>query len=132
MFERYRYAFAAVHLGFTLMAVHFGASVWFGGSPITPELYGPAVYAMPAIAWAAVQIVGAGTAAAGSIIGGRAGAFGLLFGGCLTLPFYAFLGVAASMAGQGVIVTAGCLWVAAPCSVLSIIAAWGAIKHVRG
>ena len=50
-------AFADCSLIF--MASDFGLLVWEGGSPITPEQYGRAVYEIPALVWAAFQSGGA-------------------------------------------------------------------------
>lgn len=50
-------AFADVSLIF--MAGDFGMVIWEGGSPITPEQYGAAIYEIPALTWAAFQGGGA-------------------------------------------------------------------------
>lgn len=128
--ERYWPIFAIWHCGLAMMALHFGVTVLLGGSPVTPELYGPAVYAIPAIVWAGAQFGGAAISCAGAMMG-RRGAGLLLAGGSLSLPFYAFLAAASSMSGQGVIVTAGAIWVVLPTVIASIIAAMGAIVDGR-
>lgn len=130
-FTRYRAAFALGHLGLALVALHFGVVVYFGGSPMTPELYGAAVYAIPAIVWALAQLGGEGLSVLGATLGGRRGAYMMLVGSTVVLPFYAFLGAAAMLAGQGVIVTAACLWLTGPFSMFSIAASIGAIKDAR-
>lgn len=77
-------AFADAALIF--MAGDFGLVVWEGGSPITPEQYGQAVYDIPALVWAAFQGGGAVLGVTGAVmvaaspsgqpitLGGRAGA----------------------------------------------------------
>lgn len=59
-------AFADASLIF--MASDFGLLVWEGGSPITPEQYGQAVYDIPALVWAAVQGGGALVGLIGAIM----------------------------------------------------------------
>lgn len=51
-----------------LMAHDFGALVAAGGSPITPEQYGPEVYAIAALVWIAAQQYAASLAILGSLI----------------------------------------------------------------
>lgn len=51
-----------------LMAGDFGLVIWEGGSPITPEQYGQAVYDIPALVWAAFQGGGALLGAVGAIM----------------------------------------------------------------
>ena len=119
-----------LRVGFALIAVHFGLVMYFGGSPVTPELYGPAVYAMPAVAWAAVQFVAECIICAGLYMGRRIGAIVALIGAFFALPFYMFLGAASTYAGQGVIVTASVLWVMLPSTIFIIFAAWQGAKRV--
>ena len=59
-------AFADVSLIF--MAGDFGMVIWEGGSPITPEQYGAAIYEIPALTWAAFQGGGAILGMLGAII----------------------------------------------------------------
>jgi len=54
-------------LSMILMASDFGTVVASGGSPITPDQYGAAIYAIPALVWAAVQLGGAAAGMAGAI-----------------------------------------------------------------
>lgn len=50
---------ALADLSIMLMAVDYGLDIWTGGSPITPEQYGEAIYEIPAVVWAAFQGGGA-------------------------------------------------------------------------
>jgi len=125
---RYAPAFAIFHAGLFMVAAQFAVTILIGGSPMTPEIYGPAVYAVPAWVWAAAQMGGEALCVAGAVMRGRTGGALLLAGAAMVLPFYAFLGAVASFAGQGVIVTAACLWLTAPGAVLSMIAGWGSMR----
>jgi hypothetical protein len=128
---RYWAALAFGHGALAMMALHIGLVVALGGSPITPELYGPAVYAVPAVYWVAAQITGAGVSICGALIGGRRGAWLLVAGGCISIPFFALLAAASSMAGQGIIVNAGAVWLVLPFSIISTIAGVGGLKGGR-
>lgn len=130
--DRYGPAFAAYHLGLFMMAVHFGVSMWVGGSPVTPELYGPAVYYIPALCWAGVQMFGALTAALGSIIKSKYGPTLMVLGGSLSFLVYSTFVILAQRAEQGTIVQAAGIWCACTGSVLTILAGLGAIKDGRG
>ena len=55
-FERFAPLFVAIFIGPIAMAIWFAAVVWWGGSPITENVYGSAVYEIPALAWSAAQI----------------------------------------------------------------------------
>ena len=59
---------AWVALGIWLMAHDFGTLVAAGGSPITPEQYGPEVYAIAALVWVAAQQYAASLAILGCVI----------------------------------------------------------------
>ena len=118
----------AFHGGLALMALFFGATVVIGGSPVTPDLYGPVVYEIPAIAWASVQLLGASI----SVIGAwtRHGMV-LAIGSGISVVVYGFFAAAASLAEQGTIVQGATLFVGAPGSVLTFIAGVGAKRRAR-
>lgn len=129
-FVRYAPAICAIHVGLALVAAQFAAVVLHGGSPITPELYGPAVYAMPAIAWSAAQVGSAAIAALGAFISGRFGAVLVIIGASAGFVIYSMLAVLAQMASQGTIVQAACIYICSPASLASV---WFAARylHVR-
>lgn len=129
--RKYGPAFALFHAGLFMMAVHFGASIWAGGSPVTPELYGPAVYYIPAVLWAAAQMLGSVIAAIGSLYGEKWGAAMMVAGGGVSLVVYLMFVVLAQRAEQGTIVQAAGIWCAAPGSALTVIAGVGAWKYGR-
>lgn len=58
---------------FATMAAGFGYDVWRGGSPITPELYGEQVYAIPALVWIGIQEKSALLAFGGAMMVASAG-----------------------------------------------------------
>jgi hypothetical protein len=55
MFDRCAPAMAVFFCGPTIMAAIFGTVTLLGGTPVTPEIYGPQVYEIPALAWAGAQ-----------------------------------------------------------------------------
>jgi hypothetical protein len=109
-FERYAPAIAALHASFVAMACHFGVVTLIGGSPVTPELYGAAVYEIPALTWVSVQIIVHGTACLGAMLRGRVGAWMLLAGSFCAGFLHATFVVMAQEAPHGTLLSAGALW----------------------
>lgn len=126
--DRFWPVIAAGHLALAAIALHFGAVTLAGGSPMTPEVYGPAVYAVPALAWAGGQAGAELLAALGAALRGRAGAVMLILSGCFILPTYGFLAAVANLTGEGVIVAAACLYLTMPFSVFSIVVGIGGLN----
>jgi len=123
-FERYAPAMALFYGGSAMTAAIFGHEGAAGGSPVTPEMYGPAVYAVPAVVWIAVQFSFGAIAALGCWMRWRmvAGVAGM--GTTVLLAFFA---VASLQAEAGTLLTAGTLGWLAPLSALgSIICLTGA------
>lgn len=123
--ERYTPALALWFACLALMAMDFGVVVLRGGSPITAEIYGPSVYAFPAMAWVAVQFFIAAT-----------GVLGLAFKGKLRATLFAVSGfglgilfaVFVFMAGQapaGSVLESSSRFVAAPISFMAAIISVG-------
>lgn len=128
--ERYGPVIGLFHLGLLLMALDFGSEVLSGGSPITPEIYGPAVYAIPALAWVGMQLGGSALCVIGSLVRGRLrGALFLIGGGMSGLLFAAFA-VMASDASQGSVLEAGSRWFVTPLCFFTSFAGWG-VLYVR-
>ena len=129
-FDRYSPAICFFHLGAALVAVSFGWVVLWNGTPVTPELYGEAVYEVPALVWVAIQLVGALTAASGAAVGGRGGAWVCLLGATITaLLFSAFAVMGANAGATGTLLVAGCAFVMAPSAVASALLS---IQYLRG
>ena len=126
-FERYGPAIALFHFGCLAMAVYFGVVVLRGGSPVTLELYGPRVYAIPALAWASVQIAGSALGGAGAVMGGKTGAVLCLLGSSLSALMYCTMAALALEAVQGTLVAAGSMFLTAP---LSVAAAFTAGRYL--
>jgi len=120
-FERYGPAIALFHFGCLAMALSFGIVVIKGGSPVTPELYGPRVYAIPALAWASVQIGGSALGGLGAVIGGKLGAAVCLMGSSIAALMYCTLAALALEATHGTLVAAGSMFLTAPLSVVSAV-----------
>lgn len=118
-FERYAPAIAMFHFGCLAMAIYFGVVVMKGGSPVTPELYGPRVYAIPALVWASVQIAGSALGGIGAMIGNRVGATICLLGSSLSALMYCTLAALAMEATQGTLVASGSMFLTAPLSIVS-------------
>lgn len=120
-FERYGPAIAMFHFGCLAMALSFGIVVLKGGSPVTPELYGPRVYAIPALAWAGFQICGSALGGLGAVIGGRLGAAICLMGSSIAALMYCTLAALALEAPHGTLVASGSMFLTAPLSVVSAV-----------
>lgn len=59
---------ALADLALILMTGEFGLTVWEGGSPITAQQYGAAVYEIPALVWAGFQGGGAIAGVLGAVM----------------------------------------------------------------
>ena len=127
--ERFAPALAFFHCSALFMAAAFGLEVLRGGSPITPELYGPSVYAFPALAWVAIQLSGAGLSVLGTILGGKFGAGLTCIGGVISGIMYSALAVMASEAAEATLLRSGAMFSYAP---ISFLGAGLAFLHVIG
>lgn len=128
-FQRYAPALAIFHASAFAMALSFGIEVARGGSPITPELYGPSVHAIPALAWVTMQIFGSALSVIGLLSGGRFGAALALVGGVVSGFMYAALAVMASEAAEATLLRSGAMFSYAP---ISIAGACLAFLHMTG
>ncbi len=103
---------ALINFSLILMAMDFGTVVLAGGSPITPEQYGPGVYAVPALAWAGIQLTGAALGTVGAVIvaaEGRAwrlGAFACGLGNMILACLFLVFAVLSRNAPEGLLVHA--------------------------
>lgn len=111
------------------MALHFAADIVAGRNTITPDLYGPVVYAIPAHVWAAAQAGFAGLSLAGLLWGGRAGAALSAVGAALTCALFLAFGYLAGFASEGTLVVAMCKAVGVP--ITGTIAAASLEKAMR-
>lgn len=128
-FERYRPAILLFHTGLLLVALFFAAVVLTGGTPVTPELYGPAVYAIPAVMWMLGQIVSSGIVIAGTIRPGHA--LSTAIGGTLSCLYYSTLGALASQAAQGTLIQAGALCLLTPGAAITTYIAMLELRNGR-
>ena len=124
--ETARLCIALFHCGMFAIGAHFGIIVFEGGSPVTPELYGPAVYEIPALVWAAGQVGSHGLIILGLAIWGRIGMGAVMAGGVLAAVFHSFLAYFGSLASQGTLVHAASIYLTAPASMLTVAFAGGA------
>lgn len=91
-----------------------------GGSPITPRLFGPEVYAVPALAWTYIQqaaalVAGGGAAAVASRSEWwRIGAAMMIVGNLVLAVLMATLAYFAQFAPEGVVMFAMCLGAGLP------------------
>lgn len=125
MFRQYQYAILAYYIGGFLMAIGFGARVYFGGgSPITPEIYGSWVYAFPALLWVAIQAALAGFAAVFCALNRPivSGVFGLALWAYLSV--FAALALGAGAEGTILMMGAG-LWLSPMCLLAAGISLMG-------
>lgn len=99
------------HARAALMGFAFALIAGSGGAPITPELYGERVYAIPAEAWGIAQVA-LGVGCAVSIIMQRMVALSLLSG--LSALFYCALGTLAMRAEMGTLVAIGSIAIMMP------------------
>ena len=120
-FERYAPAMVVFFLGSLSVPIGFGAVVIHGGSPVTPDTYGPLVYSVPALVWVGAQFAISLVAVAGAMLKSPtitaigAGMVGLL------MTFFAGAAVLAGAAGTVLVFGAGG-WVAPVCFVIAAVA----------
>lgn len=107
-----------------------------GGSPITPDMYGPQVHAVPALVWTSVQEKGALLGIVGAMMVAshsrwwRAGAVAALIGNILLAALMAMLAYFAHGAPQGIVMFSMCLCCGLPWSIACAICA-GAILRME-
>lgn len=119
------------HTQLLLMAAIYGGIAWVRGSPVTAELYGPAVYEIPAVAWAGAQVGSALVCIIGAMVWGRAGMWALIIGGAMSLAFYGSLAALASYTSSGLIAQAGALGVGATGAAVSLFIGLWARRNDR-
>lgn len=105
--DRYAPAMSLFFVGLIAMALDFATVVLSGGSPITPEVYGPAVYAFPAWAWITLQMTACGAGAIGVLLSGKLRASAFVIGSLLTLILFSAFAIMAQGAPQGSVLAAG-------------------------
>ena len=128
--ERFGPLIALIHFLFFCMSVQVSVNIWHGGSPITPELYGPAVYHVPALAWTSAQC---GCAALTCVAAAHRWWRVMFAGACVSIVFYVLLAALAAHGAQGTIVQAGATWVFIGLSGFTAVAGLQAGgKHDRG
>lgn len=129
-----RIAVGTLHATYVIWGVALTLRTMRSGSPVTPELYGPLVWIIPAFVWFAVQIMAGSIAVIGSMIGGRWGLAVMALGSALIAGVFGFFLHAASGASMGVIVVTGAMFHAVPLSIaclVACIALWGRDKNER-
>lgn len=99
---------ASFHARASLMGFSFTVIVWSGGSPVTPELYGPHVYAIPAIVWGLTQ-ASLGVLCALFIVLRLMAPLAIV--SFISMLFYAALGSLAIRADQGTLVAIGAFFI---------------------
>lgn len=130
--DRYSPAVMLFFSGLVLVALQFCAIVLDGGSPVTPELYGPAVYTLPALAWVALQIASSALVVIGAYRKGIIGAWLIITGGSVGFCMYSAFAVLAQRATQGALVQGATTFVCAPASLIVVLLAIGYLRNVRG
>lgn len=129
--DRYSPAIVMFFSGLVLVALQFAAIVSHGGSPVTPELYGPAVYAMPALAWVGMQIASSVLVIFGAYKRGKLGAWCIIIGGSFGFAMYSAFAVLAQKASQGTLVQGASTFVTAPASFMVVLLAVRYLRYVR-
>lgn len=100
-----------------------------GGSPVSPELYGPLVHSLPALAWGAMQIVFCGFTALAAAARWR---WAFVVGSMAYTGMMVTFSVMTMQGGaQGVVLMAHNVSVAVPIGVASVILAVGGAHRVR-
>lgn len=122
-FERYRPVILAWFLFAAAGGADFGSVILQGASPVTPEVYGPWVYQIPAWVWVSAQTIVAGLGFVGALMRWRRVAFGAAVGLVL---YFAFLAAAGGLAGaSGQVLLRNCRSFIGPFTVVIAGLCWG-------
>jgi len=127
-FQRYAPAMALFLAGSAIMAAIFGYSVLAYGSDVTPEIYGSAVYEIPALAWVTVQLTSGMIASLGCWFDRPQVA---AIGASGTAALILFFAVSSIGTPHGTILTAGALGWNGPLATLCAFVAWRGVKNER-
>lgn len=121
-FNRFRPAMFAFFLGGMMMAFVFGLRFIASDTPLSVDIYGPWLSAIPAQAWVALQFVITGGAAMACAFERPriAAAFSIL----LALYLTVFAALAVSAGPSGTIVTSGAGFWLAPLAVMAAAVSW--------
>jgi hypothetical protein len=121
-----RRVLALIMGGFALMGWAYLSIILRGENPVTEDLFGPAVYAIPGWFWAVYQGAFGTMAATGAAVGGAGGAKMAAVGSsALALEFGLFAAIAGE-AAQGTIIVIGSAFVTLPGAIVcALIAAQG-------
>lgn len=123
-FDRCRYVYALTMFGFFGVAISFTITIAQGENPVTPELYGPAVYAVPALFWSLTQAATCMVSAIGCAMGGKSGALVSVVGAAPAFLLFVLLWVLSLEAEQGTLVVAGTRTICVPMTSLVLIASF--------
>lgn len=107
LFEKHSGPIAIFFLWGVVSASVFGAVVIKGGSPVTPELYGPLVYSIPAWSWIASQMLICGGAFISAALGWRVMTLWFAFAFCLLMASFAVMAIQAGGTGTMMVANAG-------------------------
>ena len=121
-FERYAPALAVFFLGSLAVPLGFGAVVITGGSPVTPDTYGPIVYAVPALVWVGAQLAISLVAVAGALL--RRPLLAAIGAGMVGLLMAFFAGAAVLAGASGTVLVFGAGGWVAPISFVAAAVAW--------
>jgi hypothetical protein len=120
IWSRWRWPILLFYLGAIMQAVVFGMVVLAGGSPVTPELYGPLVFAVPAVFWISSQIACSFTAAVGAAMNWPMTAGVGSLGMTVLLMFFGVMGMDAGAPGT-LLVTGTIGWLGPLSAIATII-----------
>ena len=112
MFDKCREPAAMFMFFGGVAALFFGVIVARGGSPITPEMYGPLAYSIPAYLWVLVQVFVCFGAAISLIMGWRVASF--VFSGLFSILMVAFAVMALQAGSTGTVTVANAGFWATP------------------
>lgn len=120
-FDRYAPLFAVIFAGPIGMALWFAAVVIKGGTPMTENVYGPEVFAIPALVWSGAQIAICLPAVVGFSLRIRWLAFA---GSLLMVLFLGMFAALAQGAKEATLLQAVCLFWGGPLSALGAMSCY--------
>jgi hypothetical protein len=129
--DRYWPAIAFLHSGLFLIGLQFTGIILSDGSPMIPELYGPAIHSIDAIYWSTFQVFTSFCVVYGAVLRGKIGASIMILGGSFGFLMHSTFAVLAQKASQGIIVQGASTFVTTPASLLVVLIGIRYLLYVR-
>lgn len=124
-----RRVMAVILAGYALMGWAYLSMILRGENPVTQDLFGPYVYAVPGWFWASYQGTCGTVAALGCTRGGKAGALIALLGSCGLVVQFSVFSALATEAANGTIIVIGSAFISLPGALVCAVISGTRVRH---